>query len=55
MRLLLDECVPKRLKDDLAGHDVSHAVVATWKTNNRVTVFLFENLPSAAPRVSVDR
>jgi len=22
------------------------AVVATWKTNNRVTVFLFENLPS---------
>ena len=23
MRLLLDECVPKRLKDDLAGHDVS--------------------------------
>ena len=26
MRLLLDECVPKRVKDNLAGHDVSHVV-----------------------------
>jgi uncharacterized damage-inducible protein DinB len=26
--------------------DLADAVVATWKTNNRVTVFLFENLPS---------
>jgi uncharacterized damage-inducible protein DinB len=26
--------------------DLADAVIATWKTNNRVTVFLFENLPS---------
>jgi uncharacterized damage-inducible protein DinB len=26
--------------------DLADAVVATWKTNNRVTVFLLENLPS---------
>src|SRR2546428_9700529 len=26
--------------------DLADAVVATWKTNNRVTVFLFESLPS---------
>jgi uncharacterized damage-inducible protein DinB len=37
--------------------DLADAVVATWKTNNRVTAFLFENLPSelwsmAVPGVS---
>src|SRR5450759_5434485 len=32
MRLLLDECVPKRLKDDLAGHDVSHVVETGWSS-----------------------
>jgi uncharacterized damage-inducible protein DinB len=26
--------------------DLADAVVAAWKTNNRVTMFLFENLPS---------
>jgi uncharacterized damage-inducible protein DinB len=26
--------------------DLADAVLATWKTNNRVTTFLFENLPS---------
>ena len=26
--------------------DLADAVVATWKTNNRVTAFLFENLPA---------
>jgi len=26
--------------------DLGDAVVATWKTNNQVTVFLFENLPA---------
>lgn len=25
--------------------DLANAVIATWKTNNRVTLFLFENLP----------
>jgi uncharacterized damage-inducible protein DinB len=28
------------------GFDLADAVVAAWKTNNRVTVFLIENLPS---------
>jgi len=27
--------------------DLADAVVATWKTNDRVTAYLFENLPSA--------
>jgi uncharacterized damage-inducible protein DinB len=26
--------------------DLADAVIAAWKTNNRVTMFLFENLPS---------
>jgi uncharacterized damage-inducible protein DinB len=26
--------------------DLAHAVIAAWKTSNRVTMFLFENLPS---------
>ncbi len=26
--------------------DLADAILAAWKTNNRVTVFLFENLPS---------
>jgi hypothetical protein len=30
MRLLLDECVPKRLKHDLTGHDVRHVVEMGW-------------------------
>lgn len=32
MRLLLDECVPKRLKADLTGHDVSHVVEMGWSS-----------------------
>jgi len=28
------------------GLDLADAVAAAWKTNNRVTAFLFENLPS---------
>ena len=32
MRLLLDECVPKRLKHDLAGHDVWHVVDMGWSS-----------------------
>src|SRR5947209_19012333 len=28
------------------GFDLADAVAADWKTNNRVTAFLFENLPS---------
>ena len=28
------------------GLDLTDAIVAAWETNNRVTVFLFENLPS---------
>src|SRR4051794_37303987 len=30
MRLLLDECVPRPLKHDLAGHDVEHVVDMGW-------------------------
>ena len=32
MRLLLDECVPKRLKHDLTGHDVRHVVEMGWSS-----------------------
>jgi len=32
MRLLLDECVPKRLKSDLPGHDVHHVVDMGWSS-----------------------
>src|SRR5260370_8353475 len=35
---------PKAKTAQRAG--LADAVLATWKTNNRVTVFLFENLPS---------
>jgi hypothetical protein len=30
MRLLLDECVPRPLKRDLIGHDVSRVVDMRW-------------------------
>ncbi len=30
MRVLLDECVPKRLKRELPGHDVSTVVEMGW-------------------------
>ena len=32
MRLLLDECVPRPLKRDLIGHDVSHVVDMGWSS-----------------------
>ena len=32
MRLLLDECVPRRLKQDLAGHDVWTVVERGWSS-----------------------
>lgn len=32
MRLLLDECVPRRLKIDLSGHDVHHVVDMGWSS-----------------------
>lgn len=38
MRLLLDECVPARLKRALPGHDVSTVVLEGWSgvTNGRL-------------------
>jgi hypothetical protein len=32
MRLLLDECVPRPLKEDLSGHDVEHVVDMGWSS-----------------------
>jgi hypothetical protein len=32
MRLLLDECVPRPLKQDLVGHDVHHVVDMGWSS-----------------------
>ena len=31
MRVLLDECVPRRLKDDLRGFDVVHVTDIGWE------------------------
>ena len=31
MRILLDECLPRRLKDELSGHDVHTVPDAGWK------------------------
>jgi predicted nuclease of predicted toxin-antitoxin system len=32
VRLLLDECVPRRLARELPGHDVSHVVDLGWSS-----------------------
>jgi hypothetical protein len=32
MRLLLDECVPRPLKQDLVGHDVRHVSEMGWSS-----------------------
>lgn len=32
MRLLLDECVPRQLKHELIGHDVSHVSDMGWSS-----------------------
>ena len=34
MRLLLDECVPRPLKHDLAGHDVHHVADMGWSSKH---------------------
>lgn len=31
MRILLDECLPQRLRDELPGHDVCTVYEAGWK------------------------
>jgi predicted nuclease of predicted toxin-antitoxin system len=38
MRVLLDECVPKRLRNEFAGHDVSTVEESGWAgvTNGRL-------------------
>lgn len=33
MRLLLDECVPRPLKNDFVGHTVSHVCDLAWSGN----------------------
>src|SRR5437660_10323855 len=38
--------VPPRRHNATPRLDLADAVVATWKTNNRVTAFFFENLPA---------
>ena len=38
--------MPPRRHNATPRLDLADAVVATWKTNNRVTAFFFENLPS---------
>jgi hypothetical protein len=42
MRLLLDECVPKSLKQDLVGHDVRTVVEMGWssKRNGELLVLM---------------
>ena len=32
MKILLDECVPRRLASELAGHDVKHVTDMRWTT-----------------------
>jgi hypothetical protein len=45
MRLLLDENLPKRLKEDFAGHDISTVRDKGWNgiTNGKLLQLLLEN------------
>ena len=44
MRLLLDECVPRPLLRDLAGHDAHHVVDMGWssKRNGELLTLMVE-------------
>jgi uncharacterized damage-inducible protein DinB len=47
-----DEPDPRRLAAPVAA-DLRGSILAAWKTNNRVSIFLVENLPSALWDASV--
>jgi hypothetical protein len=58
MRRLLDECVPRRLKNELAGHDVHHVVEMGWSSKRNgelLTLMLTGAAPDAAPRLRTTR
>jgi len=44
MRLLLDECVPRPLKQELATHDVHHVVDLGWAGADLAPEFLHDTV-----------
>lgn len=49
MRLLLDECVPRPLKRELAGHDVSTVVERGWSSKRNAELLRPTRTPSLRP------
>lgn len=66
MRVLLDECLPRRLKEELVGHDVATVPEAGWagKQNGElvslakgkfdVFVTIDQNLPAQRPSSTLE-
>ncbi|MEK6768889.1 MAG: DUF5615 family PIN-like protein, partial [Gemmatimonadota bacterium] len=59
MRLLLDECVPRPLKHDLAGHEVAHVRDLGWsgKRNGEILRLMvgarLRDIPDRRPEACV--
>lgn len=54
-RILLDECIPVRLRRELPGLDVSHVVVKGWAGRRNGALFLLMREAGFAVLVTVDR
>ena len=55
MRLLLDECVPRPLKQDLIGHDVWHVVDKNWSSKRNGELLQLMVADHFAAFLTVDR
>jgi predicted nuclease of predicted toxin-antitoxin system len=55
MRLLLDECVPRTLKQDFVGHDVSHVRDLNWTGKRNGEVLQLMQQAGFEAFITVDR
>src|SRR5450759_2807135 len=55
MRLLLDECVPRPLERELAGHDVQHVVDMGWSSKRNGELLKLMVLERFEAMLTVDR
>src|SRR2546427_4190045 len=55
MRLLLDECVPRPLKRDLAEHDVHHVVDMGWSSKRNGELLQLMAVARFEALLTVDR
>jgi hypothetical protein len=55
LRILLDECVPRRLGRDLVGHDVSHVTSQGWGGKRNGVLLEVMRMEGFEVLITVDR